>query len=97
MDFIKKAMELIKSPLGSIALRMVIPLIKMGINWTPTKTDDYYALKIAFEVLEGQKFAKELAGITLTVAEQRAYVNAKINLDIAYKAMIDYKKSKKKK
>lgn len=96
MDFIKKTLELIKSPIGSIVLKFIPFFIKMGIKWTPTKTDDYYALKIAFEIIETQKYAKELAGIPLTTEEQRVYVNTKINLDIAYKAMMDYKEAKKK-
>lgn len=46
MEFLKSILTIIKSPLGSLALRMIIPLIRMGIKWTPTKKDDEVIMKI---------------------------------------------------
>lgn len=96
MNFIKNIIAIIKSPIGSLAVRMIIPLTKLGISWTPTKTDDYYLAKIAYEILEGQAMAKELLGIKLSVNEQTCLYNAKVNLDNAEKNMIEYKKLKKR-
>ncbi|MEN6553975.1 MAG: hypothetical protein ABFC34_13935 [Methanobacterium sp.] len=96
MDFIKKIIDIVKSPIGSIAIRLVIPLTKIGISWTPTKTDDYYLAKIAYEIIEGQMLAKELMGIELSVKEQTSLINAKLAMDNAKIIMENYKKSKKK-
>ena len=96
MDFIKKIIDIVKSPIGSIAIRLVIPLTKIGISWTPTKTDDYYLAKIAYEIIEGQMLAKELMGIKLSVKEQTSLINAKLAMDNAKIIMENYKKSKKK-
>jgi len=46
MELLTKIFTIIKSPLGSLALRMIVPLIRMGIKWTPTKKDDEVILKI---------------------------------------------------
>ena len=46
MEFLKSILTIIKSPLGSLALRMIVPLIRAGIKWTPTKKDDEVILKI---------------------------------------------------
>ena len=46
MEFLTTIITIIKSPLGSIALRLIIPLIRAGIKWTPTKKDDEVILKI---------------------------------------------------
>lgn len=46
MELLTKIFTIIKSPIGSLALRMIIPLIRMGIKWTPTKKDDEVILKI---------------------------------------------------
>ena len=90
-------MDFIKSPIGSVCAGAVVTLTKFAISWTPTKTDDYYMSKTAYEIIKSQLLPKELCGIPLTVAEQNALLVAKTNMENAYKAMIEYKESKKKK
>jgi hypothetical protein len=97
MDFIKQAIAFIKSPLGSLACQFIVPLAKMGINWTPNKVDDYALAKTVYEITEAKCYGKEILCITLTREEQNMRLLAKQNLDIAYREMIEYKKSKKKK
>jgi hypothetical protein len=97
MDWLKNIFVFIKSPIGSLAVRMIIPLAKMGISWTPTKTDDYYLAKIAYEIIESQCYAKQIIGIPLTEQEQLSLQIAKDNLESAHKRMVDYNLSKNKK
>lgn len=97
MDIIKKIIDVVKSPLGSIAVRMIVPLTKIGIEWTPTKKDDYYLAKVSLQVIEARIYAKQLAGIQISKEEQKALLYAQEAVKLAYKEMIAYENSKKKK
>jgi len=97
MDFINKIINIVKSPIGSIAIRLVIPLTKIGISWTPTKKDDYYLCKIAFEIIEGQVMGYDILGLPAPFTLLKALVMARQNLELAEKLLKEQKQSKMKK